>query len=190
MDLTAFPYRLYLGGKTGNNAKRKKDKQMTTLKLKCEYQNTDGIVTYIEGTQLKGEKFEEIRRVDFFRGDIPSTDNNIVAYLTNYGLRAILADRTSDAKNLGVNKLDWMQEIFEQFKQGQWTVKRVATGGVDRAMIHLIVELKGCTAIEAEGALKQASKEWKEAVKEKYEDELTRIRKDLAAASVVDLTDL
>ncbi len=160
---------------------------MTTLKLKCDYTTNVAIVTYTEGTQLKGEKFEPKRSHDFAIDALPE---NIQDLCKAYGLRAILADRTSDAKANGINKLDWMIETYQQFANGDWNVKREAKGGVDRAMVHLIVELKSCTAIEAEAALKQASKEWKEAVKAKYAEELDRIRKELASAEAVDLTDL
>jgi hypothetical protein len=158
-------------------------------KLKCDYTSNDKAteaVTYIEGTQPSGEKFTEIRRVDFFPNELPE---HIIDLCTNYGLRAILADRTSDATKLGINKLEWMAEIFEQLTKGEWNKKRVATGGVDRALVHLIVELKGCTAIEAENALKASTREFKDALKDKYADELDRIRNDLNKPAI-DLTDL
>ena len=163
---------------------------MTTLKLKCEYSNDNKAsetVTYIEGTQLAGEKFEEKRKLEFNVNELPT---HIVDLCANYGLRAILADRTSDAKKLGINKLDWMAETFSMLADGLWNKKRVAGGGIDRALIHLIVSLRECTAIEAEAALKQTTKEWRDAIGEKYTDELATIRADLASADSVDLTDL
>lgn len=163
---------------------------MTTLKLKCEYHNegvATGSITQQEGTQLKGEAFALGREKVFSYRELSAEMNDL---LTAYGLRALLADRTSDAAKLGVNKLDWMASVYEDLEKGDWFKKRVATGGIDRAMIHLIVELKECSAMEAESALKQASAEWKTAVKEKYASELTRIRADLSSAAAVDLTDM
>lgn len=162
--------------------------KMTKLRIAYHTENKPtGFITVEEGTQKKGEKFEPLRTLDFSYNNLSSEMKQL---LTAYGLRALLSDRTSDAKSLGANKLDWMAEVYKDLEQEQWFKKRVATGGIDRAMIHLIVELKGCTAIEAEAALKQADKAWKTAVSEKYSEELARIRSDLAAASAVDLTDL
>lgn len=163
---------------------------MTNLKLKCEYMSkgeATANVTYIEGTQITGEKFVEGRKVEFATAALP---DNINALCLAYGLRAVLADRTSDAKSLGVNKLDWMSDVYDMLAGGEWNKKKVANGGVDRAMVHLIVDLKKCTAIEAEAALKASTKEFKDAIKEKYADKLAAIRKDLSSAEAVDLTDL
>lgn len=163
---------------------------MKNLKLKCEYMTdnkANEVVTYIEGTQLAGEKFEEMRRVEF---DLKALPIEMEKLCTAYGLRAILADRTSDAKKLGINKLDWMQEVFDMLATGQWNKARTVGGGIDRALVHLITTLKGCTAIEAEAALKHAGKEAREALAAKYADQLEAVREELATAESVDLTDL
>lgn len=158
---------------------------MKDLKLKCEYKIL-GLVTYIEGSQPKGEEFNESRRVDF---RVDALEPEIQTMCLQYGLRAILADRTSDAKRLGINKLDWMSEVYAQLADGQWEAKRESKGSVDRALVHLIVELKGCTAIEAEAALKHASKDFKTQLAERYDEELARIRAEMNKPAI-DLTDL
>lgn len=162
------------------------------LKLRCEYQcKESGLaqpVTYIEGTQVAGEAFEAIREITFDPMGLPAEIQNLCL---SYGLRAILADRTSDAKKLGVNKLDWMSDVYAMLSGGEWNKKAEKKGSVDKALAMLIVKLKGCTQLEAEAALKTTDKEWRDALAERYADELSEIRKEIAAAAgSVDLGDL
>ena len=161
---------------------------MTKLRIVYYTDNkATGSITVEEGTQIKGEKFEAFRTMEFAYNRLSIEMNEL---LTAYGLRALLSDRTSSAASMGVNKLDWMAEVYSDLEKDAWFKTRVAKGGIDRAMIQLIVELKSCTPIEAEAALKHATKEWKTAVADKYTEELKRIRKELASVEAIDLTDL
>lgn len=163
----------------------------SNLKLRCEYQCKDsGLaqpVTYIEGTQAPGEAFQPIRDLTFDPTRLSAEIQNLCL---SYGLRAILADRTSDAKKLGVNKLDWMADVYAMLESGEWNKKPEKKGSVDKALALLIVQLKGCTQLEAEAALKTTDKEWRDALADRYAEELAAIRKEMAEAEKVDLGDL
>lgn len=159
-------------------------------KLQCVYER-EGVaankVVYIEGTQPKGGDFTPIREVEFDPNALPQ---HIQMLCLNYGLRAILADRTSDAKARGVNKLEWMESVYDMFMDGQWKAKVARAGGIARELVELVVQLKGCTAVEAEAALKQTTKEWRADLAERYADQILEIKKELATADAVDLADL
>jgi len=158
-----------------------------TTTLKCEIDSAMMSITYAECKRGEDDKWQAIHEDQFNFDSLP---DNVKEWLALYGLRAALADRTSDAKRLGVNKLAWMREIYDQFANGQIHKPRASVGGVDKAIVQLVVQLKGCDAIAAEKAIKGASKEWRDAIKDKYADELAAIRAELAGVSAVDLTDL
>lgn len=131
-----------------------------------------------------GDEWRELAEFDWSLIPLAVQDE-----LSLYGLRAALADRTSDAKKLNVNKAEWMQEVFQQFKNGDWKKKAVRAAGVDRALVHLIVELKECNAIQAEAALKAAGKDFATALKTKYADRIAAINAELNEPAI-DLTDI
>lgn len=131
-----------------------------------------------------GDDWQELTGFDW--NNIPKEIQN---ELSLYGLRAALADRTSDAKKLGVNKAEWMTTVFEQFVAGDWKKTVVRAPAVDRALVHLIVELKKCNAIQAEAALKAAGKDFATALKTKYADRIAAINAELNEPAI-DLLDL
>ena len=157
-----------------------------THTLKCDLDPAAGTVHYKQCVR-NGEDWNVTSDALFNLDALP---NEIQDWCAVYGLRAVLADRTSDAKKLGIDKLEWMREIYEMFKGGDWNKPRASGAQVDKALVHLIVELKGCTAVEAEAALRQAGKEWIEAAKERYAEDLARIRRELVSAPALDLDGL
>jgi hypothetical protein len=164
---------------------------MTMTKLRITYHQDGkptGAITIEEGTQPKGSEFTPIRSESFSYQDLPDTIRQL---LTAYGLRALLSDRTSDAKANGVNKFDWMKQVYEQLQAGDWFAKRQGGGGgIDYALVTLVAELKGITPIEAEAALRKVDKAVRDAIAEAHAVRLARIRAERIKAVDADLTDL
>ena len=115
-----------------------------------------------------------------------------------YGVRAWLADRTSQFRKAGSERevLKAMQEYWAMATDPQeprWNQKRVvsAKASIDPAMVRLISELTGISEAVAMENVKKASKEMLEALRIKYAEQYKEILKDIAQeAGSVDLNDL
>ena len=115
-----------------------------------------------------------------------------------YGVRAWLADRTSQFRKVGseLEVLKAMQEYWAMATdptEPRWNQKRSvsAKASIDPAMVRLIAELAGISEAVAMENVKKASKETLEALKAKYAEKYQAIAKDIAQeAGSVDLNDL
>ena len=115
-----------------------------------------------------------------------------------YGVRAWLADRTSQFRKVGseLEVLKAMQEYWAMASDPinpQWNQKRAGAGktSIDPAMVRLIAELTGISEAVAMENVKKASKEVLEALRIKYAEQYKEILKDIAQeAGSVDLNDL
>ena len=115
-----------------------------------------------------------------------------------YGVRAWLADRTSQFRKVGseLEVLKAMQEYWAMATDPQeprWNQKRAvsAKASIDPAMVRLISELTGISEAVAMENVKKASKETLEALKVKYAEQYQKIAKEIAKeAGSVDLNDL
>lgn len=139
--------------------------------MKLHYENNVDAVTV---TLYKGEKFsdegkEVISSVEFPIADVPSElkDGDAVKSLASYGLLKLLQDRTSQEKD-PEGKVALMQEYFSSFfTQGLWkrpaTERAPSAGGsrrkVGASLAEAVARLQGCSAIQAESAIKALSKE-------------------------------
>ena len=115
-----------------------------------------------------------------------------------YGVRAWLADRTSQFRKVGseLEVLKAMQEYWAMATdptEPRWNQKRAvsAKASIDPAMVRLIAELAGISEAVAMENVKKASKETLEALKAKYAEKYQAIAKEIASeAGSVDLNDL
>ena len=115
-----------------------------------------------------------------------------------YGVRAWLADRTSQFRKAGseLEVLKAMQEYWAMATDPtdpRWNQKRAVSAktSIDPAMVRLIAELTGISEAVAMENVKKASKEVLEALRIKYAEQYKEILKDIAQeAGSVDLNDL
>lgn len=115
-----------------------------------------------------------------------------------YGVRAWLADRTSQFRKVGseLEVLKAMQEYWAMATDPQeprWNQKRASGNktSIDPAMVRLIAELTGISEAIAMENIKKASKETLEALRAKYAEQYQKIAKEIASeAGSVDLNDL
>ena len=115
-----------------------------------------------------------------------------------YGVRAWLADRTSQFRKVGseLEVLKAMQEYWAMATdpaEPRWNQKRASAGkaSIDPAMVRLIAELTGISEAVAMENVKKASKETLEALRAKYAEKYQAIAKEIAKeAGSVDLNDL
>lgn len=123
--------------------------------------------------------------------DATALPDHIRDHVTAYGIKAFLGDRTSDFRKLGIPAaMEAMTDLWALMEAGQLSKPRQAGGGVDRALIHLVANLKGESLIWAEAQLKALPKESRQAIAEKHAKELAKVRAELATANEGDLTDL
>ena len=115
-----------------------------------------------------------------------------------YGVRAWLADRTSQFRKVGSEPevLKAMKEYWAMATdptEPRWNQKRSVSAktSIDPAMVRLIAELAGISEAVAIENVKKASKETLEALKVKYAEKYQAIAKEIAKeAGSVDLNDL
>lgn len=114
--------------------------------------------------------------------------------LAAYGLRALLADRTSQLRELGpAAVLEGMDALYEVLVEGQWNVARKAGGGkrLDMVLVELIAELKQISLGAAEELVKKTPAETIAAIIAKYQTRYNELKvKAVEGASGVDLGDL
>lgn len=166
-----------------------------TTRMTCTY--TDLKVVY-RHEAAKGDDWEvvEERAYDM----VPVQDkvyvgpNESAVTLAAYGLRALLADRTSQLRALGpAAVLEGMDQLYEVLKAGDWNVARKASAAsrIDMVLVELIAKLKKIPASAAEEVVRKTPAETLEAIKVKYAKEYEAMKaKAQKAASETDLGDL
>jgi hypothetical protein len=93
-------------------------------------------------------------------------DGDVKKALAGYGLMKLLQDRTSQEKDPEA-KISLMGEYFSDFfTQGLWkkpAAERASSGTsrrkVGASLAEAVARLQGCTAVQAEGAIKALDKE-------------------------------
>lgn len=158
------------------------------MKLKSIYeidQRASTALVILQGEQPRGEAFIEHKRVEFPIDPLPTEIKDLC---TIYGLRAFLADKTSDAKKNGVDKLEWMENVYNDLLNGQWFTKRSGKKGseIPPEVIELVMELSGGSFAEVKGQIEAAGKEWLDAFKAKYKDDLVDRRARMNDAKAAD----
>ena len=121
-------------------------------------------------------------------------DGSEMVSLAAYGLRALLADRTSQLRELGPKAvLEGMDGYYEMLASGQWKATRKAGGvkRVDMALVELVAKLKKIPASAAEEVVRKTPEETLEAIRVKYQKDYDAIKaKAVKAASETNLGDL
>lgn len=166
-----------------------------TTRMTCKY--TADAVAYNYEIKVGDEwKVEENRTYDLHlvADKIYDGPNGSEVTLAAYGLRALLADRTSQLRELGpAAVLEGMDQLYEVLVAGDWNVARKAGGAkrVDMALVELIAKLKKIPASAAEEVVRKTPAETLEAIKVKFAKEYGAIKdKAQKAASETDLGDL
>lgn len=138
--------------------------------MKLHYSTTakSVIVTLYQGEKFSDENKEILQTKEFAVDEIPAVLKNgdEDVSLGAYGLAKLLQDRTSQEKGAEA-KLDSMVKYFEEFfTQGLWkkpAAERSTSSGSRRkigaSLAEAVARLQGITAIQAEAALKDLTKE-------------------------------
>jgi hypothetical protein len=165
-----------------------------TTRMTCKY--TNEAVAYNHEEQQNGEWVVVGTRV-FELAELAAKgyeDGDSTVSLAAYGLRALLADRTSQLRELGPKAvLEGMDGYYDLLKAGQWKATRKAAGGqkrVDMVLVEVVAKLKKCPLAAAEELVRKAPAETIEALKTKYAKEYDAIAKKAADAEGADLDDL
>ena len=150
------------------------------------------VVTFTAETKIKGEWIAVAAKsfnYNDFTDSFPTGET-----IRAYGLRAWLADRTSQLRSSSkpAEILEAMESYFEKCLQaGQWKLERSASGPqIDRALVHMITTMKRISAVQAEAALKKLTKEDRETLKQRYAEQYKAAQQELKEAEQIDLDDL
>lgn len=160
-----------------------------TERFTCDLNVTDMVVTYTYQNR-DGEKWIDMASKEFNFYGIPAEVSNQVAL---YGLRALLADRTTDAKKMGIvgaDKLEWMEQVYENLVAGNFTSKRA--GGANQVCVYLaavIADKKSISVTKATELLKALDKDMRAQLATKFKDEVAELKRD-EGGEQVDLDDL
>lgn len=151
------------------------------------------------GFDSKGDLiWEEYAHRLYLLEELPKvfTDGDAMRTLEGYGLRAWLADRTSQFRKIGPDAvLQAMDSYFDEcLKKSLWVMPR-ATGGkaprIDPALIAVIVRMKNIPHATAEAALSKLSPDDLAALTAKLADAIAKERALMATAGAdLDLGDL
>lgn len=166
-----------------------------TTRMTCTY--TDLKVTY-RHEAAKGDDWEVVaeRVYDMLpvQEKVYAGPNESTVTLAAYGLRALLADRTSQLRELGpAAVLEGMDQLYEVLVAGDWNVARKAGGAkrVDMVLVELVAKLKKIPASAAEDVVRKTPAETLEAIKVKFAKEYEALKaKAQKAATETDLGDL
>jgi hypothetical protein len=124
--------------------------------------------------------------------DLSYTDGETRVNLAAYGLRALLADRTSQFRKLGPKAvLEGMDAYYANLLEGNWKMARTASGGkkIDMILVELIAGKKNCPLATAEEMIKKATPEMVAALIAKFADEYEALKAKAEEADF-DLDDL
>ena len=169
-------------------ANTKKERDLNN-RMTCEMNGDD--VTFSAQTRLHGDApWETLASKTFsyasFSDQFPNGET-----IRAYGLRAWLADRTSQFKGTISNAalLDVMENYFNQcLAAGQWNMPRAAgSPQVDRVLVLMISKMKNCGSLVAEANLKKLTPEQRSAIKERYADLYAEAEQELREAKATEL---
>ena len=108
-----------------------------------------------------------------------------------YGYSKLLQDRSSEV-DVGPNKLDAMDGVAEQLKNGLWAKERKVGATVVSPEVEALARFKGGSVPQAQAALKGYNKEAREKILKhpKIVELAAIIRKERETAPGVDLADM
>lgn len=167
-----------------------------TTRMTCTYTATSVVYNH---EVAKGEEWEVIGSKEYALAAIADRvfegPKETQVTLAAYGLRALLADRTSQLRELGpAAVLEGMDQLYAALTEGQWNVTRKAAGRaarVDMVMVELIAKLKKIPASAAEEVVRKTEAGVLDAIKAKYQKEYDGLKaKAVKAAGETDLGDL
>lgn len=165
-----------------------------TTRMTCKY-NVNAVQYNHE--ELREGEWVTVGFKTYSVADVAATvyaDGAEMVSLAAYGLRALLADRTSQLRELGPKAvLEGMDGYYDLLAAGQWKATRKAAGGakrVDMVLVEVVAKLKKCPLAAAEELVRKAPAETIEALKTKYAKEYEAIAKKADAAGDADLGDL
>ncbi len=150
------------------------------------------------GFDTKGDLiWEELDHREYGIADLPAVfaDGDQLRTLAGYGLRAWLADRTSQFRKMGpAAVLQAMDSYYaECLQKGLWAMPR-ATGakrGIDPALVAVVAKLKNIPYATAEAALGKLEADALTVLTAKLADKIAAEREAMATAgSGIDLGDL
>lgn len=166
-----------------------------TERMICDMNN--GMVTYKYQTLgSDGESWVTTDSREFAVSDVADlvyVDGEAKVTMLAYGVRAWLADRTSQFRKLGGRAvLEAMDDYWETAKEGQWTKRKGSTrsAGPDMALAQVIADLKGIDLLVAVEVLKTTDKAVQDALRAKYAKEYKAAQAAWDEAQGVDLGDL
>ena len=166
-----------------------------TTRMTCKY--TNEAVAYNHEEQQNGEWIVVGTRVFELEGLVGKVyeDGDSKVSLAAYGLRALLADRTSQLREFGPKAvLEGMDGYYDMLKAGAWKATRKAGARAqpvaDMVLVEVVAKLKKCPLAAAEELIRKAPAETIEALKAKYAEEYDAIAKKAASTEGADLDDL
>ena len=155
-------------------------------------------VVFIYQTRNDDDSWEDVSKAEFDTSLVKDIVYENGESFLAYGVRAWLADRTSQFRKVGseLEVLKAMQDYWAMATDPQeprWNQKRASgtKASIDPALVRLIAELAGISEAVAMENVKKASKETLDALKAKYAEKYQAIAKEIAKeAGSVDLNDL
>ena len=156
------------------------------------------IVTFLYQTRNDDDSWYTVESVKFDCSLVKDKVYEDGESFLAYGVRAWLADRTSQFRKVG-SELEVLKAMQENWAMAtdptepRWNQKRAVSAktSIDPALVRLIAELTGISEAVAMENVKKASKETLDALKVKYAEQYQKIAKEIAQeAGSVDLNDL
>lgn len=153
----------------------------TQVKLNTEAMSVDVSIVDKESSKPVAER-------QYAAQDIHDSVRNQVAL---YGYSKLLQDRASDVE-VSPAKLDAMDEIAAQLKEGQWAKERKIGAVVTSPEVEALARLKSISVPAAQAALKNYPKEAREKIlaNPQVSELAAQIRKEREEAESVSLDDL
>lgn len=117
--------------------------------------------------------------------------SDLLPFVALYGLSKLLQDRSSEVK-AGPEKLNALQEVYDQLVAGQKEKARVVGTQVVSAEVEALAQLKGIDVPSAQRALKNYDKEQRDKIlsNPKIVELAAKIEEDRKNATSVNLDDL
>lgn len=166
-----------------------------TTRMTCVY-TADAVVYNAEVKVGDDWKVEEQKTYNLagIADRVYEGPNDSKVTLAAYGLRALLADRTSQLREHGpAAVLEGMDQLYACLADGQWNVARKAgaKARIDMVLVELVAKLKKVSVSAAEEVVRKTPAETLEAIKVKYAKDYEAIKAKAAkAAQETDLGDL
>lgn len=169
-------------------------KKNPNARLVCNYTSTGVSYTAQEKDPADPSKWLATATREYpltGRLELPYDDGDDVVSLAAYGLRALLADRTSQLREHGpAAVLEGMDDYYQMLVLGQWKAKRASAkaSGPDMALVQVIADLKGVPLVAAIAAVNAATAEQVALLKAKYAEQYAAAQAQLTEGT--DLGDL